>query len=50
MLFSQDNFKAQQFQKNLEGLDADFKIYHFKVVDLIEEEEDLEREQVTNVG
>ena len=46
MLFPPDKFKAQQSQKKLEGLDADFKGYHFKVVDPIEEEEELEREQV----
>ena len=39
-----DRFKAQQLQKKLEGLDADFKLYHFRVIDLVERE-DLEREQ-----
>ena len=44
MLFPPDKFEAQQFPKKLEGLDADFKAYHVKVVDLIEEE-DLEGKQ-----
>ena len=44
-LFPPDKFKAQQFQKKLESLDTDFKDYHFNVVNLIEEEEGLEREQ-----
>ena len=39
-----DIFKAQQLQKKLEGYDTDFKLYHFKVVDLVEQEE-LERKQ-----
>ena len=42
--FPTDVFKAQQLQKKLEGYDTDFKLYHFKVVDLVGQEV-LERKQ-----
>ncbi len=36
---------ARQLAAKLETLDAEFKLYHFQIVDLLDDEEQLEREQ-----
>jgi len=36
---------AKQMLKSLENVDSDFKTHHLALIDLLEEEEDLEREQ-----
>ena len=36
---------AQQMLKSLENVDSDFKTHHLALIDLLEEEDDLEREQ-----
>ena len=36
---------SQKLKEKLESLDADFRNYHFVIIDLLEEESDLEHEQ-----
>ena len=40
-----DELAAKQMQEGLTGLDGEFKGYHLAVVALLEEDEDLDREQ-----
>ena len=42
-----DQLAIQRLLKRLEELDAEFKKYHYAIVELMESEEDLEEEQVT---
>ena len=40
-----DRLEAKRFQERLTNLDAEFRMYHLAVVDLLEEEGDLAKEQ-----
>ena len=40
-----DRLEAKRFQERLTNLDAEFRMYHLAVVDLLEEEGDLVKEQ-----
>ena len=40
-----DQLKTKRFQERLTNLYAEFRMYHLAVVDLLEEEGDLEKEQ-----
>ena len=45
MLSHSDQLMVQRLQQKLVTLDTKFKRYHISVIDLVEEKEDLEREQ-----
>ena len=44
-LSNTDRLEAKRFQERLTNLDAEFRMYHQAVVDLLEEEGDLAKEQ-----